>query len=98
MKTYSPIRSGDDRLNRIQDRIAEAFRSIQEDKFLSRQQINGIALDTTPTVIGHGLGRIPSAWQVVDRNAAQAVFRLSWTDATITLQASGPVTVNLEVW
>lgn len=56
-------------------------------------------LVTGANIINHGLGRMMIGWTITDINAAVTVYRSAPMNATnITLTASGPATIMLEVF
>ncbi len=63
---------------------------------------SGVAVAATATVINHkvnlGAAKTPNGWAITDINANATVKRTAWDATTITLQASGACTVQLEVW
>jgi hypothetical protein len=59
----------------------------------------GLALASGVNVINHKLGRMPQGWVVLDTNAAQTVYRSApFNDLTLSLTASGAVTITLGVF
>lgn len=71
---------------------------------LSRPQLQGIVLKDIPliagvNVINHHLGRKMQGWTQTDINAAITLYRSApYNDLTLTLTASAPATVSLEVF
>lgn len=60
-----------------------------------------IALNTTAVNIEHGFGRPWRGWRVIDKDAAQDIYRGTTVDDTkyITLRsATGAVNAVIEVW
>lgn len=52
------------------------------------------AVGTSDTVVPHGLGQVPTTWEVVDRDANAVVWRTAaMTRVSVTLRASAPVNV-----
>lgn len=64
---------------------------------LQMRSLGRFDLGTTPLVIPHGLGRVPS-WLVADPDAAAAVHRTARDAQTLTLVASVAVSVEVWVW
>ena len=61
--------------------------------------LTGIVLIEGTNVINHRLGQIQQGWVVSDINAAITLYRSEPFNAlTLTLIASGPAIVNLEVF
>ena len=69
-----------------------AFSTVQTVEFLA----------AAPKIINHRLtlkpGKTPLGWLVSDVNAAVTIHRTAWDDSTVTLEASGDVTAQIEVW
>lgn len=58
-----------------------------------------VTLGVSVNNVAHQLGKIPVAWQVVDRNANAVIWRTGTANSdTIPLQASATVTVTLQFW
>lgn len=55
-----------------------------------------ITVTTTATAFSHGLGVIPQGFLVFDKTANADIWRTSWDDKTITLDATA--TVSAKVW
>ncbi len=66
---------------------------------LQGEQITGVSLTTTPTVIPHNLHQVPKGWLLADQNADAVVFRTApMTNQSVTLQATAACVVNLWVY
>jgi len=58
-----------------------------------------VSLVTGANVINHKLGRTPQGWILTDIQGAQTVYRsAAFNDLTLTLTASGSVTISLYVF
>ena len=83
--------------------LARVFGFIQEwvnqfkALFLTGQSYD-VIINTTDTVINHGLGITPNGWLILDKQANSTVWRVSWNDKQITLRASAQVTIKLWVF
>lgn len=64
---------------------------------LQMRSLGRFDLSTTPLTLPHGLGRVPS-WLVADPDAAATVHRTAIDAQTLTLVASGAVSVEVWVW
>jgi len=61
--------------------------------------LKNIPLTTGSNAINHGLGRNMQGWSIVDINAAVTPYRSAPLNAlTLTLTASAPCTVSIEVF
>jgi hypothetical protein len=68
-------------------------------RLLQGQQIQGLQLGTSPTVVNHSLGVVPQGWVLADQDADAVIYRtVPMTNKTITLQATATCTVNLLVY
>lgn len=98
-KLAPTIRNQEDQFEREVRRIALNFNS---QPIVQGTLLTGIALTTATSNVSHTLGRPYKGWIVVDRSAAQHVYR----DTTVTdrpelflpLRAGGTVTVSLWVF
>lgn len=57
-----------------------------------------VTINTTDTVVNHGLGITPNGWMLLDKQANSTVWRVSWNDKQIVLRGSATVTVKLWVF
>lgn len=72
---------------------------ILAEPILAGQQRDGIVLaKTTPLVISHSLGRVPTGWFVVDNTADVTIWRTAWTNNSITLESSDVTTISIWVY
>jgi len=63
------------------------------------QILADIPLITGANTINHKLGRKPQGWFLTDRDGSASVFRsAAFTDLTLQLTASAPVTVSIGVF
>lgn len=61
--------------------------------------LTNIELKSGTNVINHLLGQTQQGWIITDINAAVTVYRSApFNDKTLTLTASGPATVSIEVF
>lgn len=77
------------------DRIAQAV----NDRGPRPNVIRDIACTgATEVAINHGLGRVPSEWDVIDVTGNFSTFyRVSWNDKTLTLMAGNTCTIAIRV-
>lgn len=94
---FSPILTGDQKLDRIQQNIANAFNGLQG-PYLGGNLITGIQLaGGTSKKISTGLTATPTIWTLGDITAAASVYRVAWDSTSITLQATADCTVAIWV-
>lgn len=95
--TFSPIRSDDDLLNRVQDSIGRVLNPLTKIPIL-----DGVLLDftitTTATKYPHGLGRKPLGWFLVAPLADARVWQTASDSTTLTLTSSASVSTQLWVF
>jgi len=63
--------------------------------------VTGVKLGTSTVKVPHQLGKIPTAWIIVDRDSPAIVWRdiaSTMTGDVIPLVASASVTVTLQFW
>lgn len=92
---FKQINATTQELSFVQDNVALALKPLQNSPFVGGVLLTGIVLAAGSNAIQHTLGRTPQLWVVCDTNAAQTVYRTSWTTSLINLTASGAVTVSL---
>lgn len=95
LPAFKQINTNDQNLQLIQDAVSSALRPIQSSPFVGGVLLTGVVLAAGTNAIQHTLGRTPTVWVICDTNAAQTVYRTSWTTSLINLTASGAVTVSL---
>jgi len=81
----------------FQDNVSQAIVPSDNSPFVGGVLLTGIVLATGSNAIQHTLGRTPEVWVICDTNAAQTVYRTSWTTSVINLTASGAVTISMWV-
>lgn len=69
-------------------------------RIVQGRQLQDVTLAAaTPTIVYHGLGRVPSGWFLTDLDASSIVNRSGpMTDSTLVLAASANCTVSLWVY
>jgi hypothetical protein len=98
-KTLTRVEGKDRDLQRVQDAVQEAVGGLAANPMLAGKMLTDIALDgTDDEAVAHGLGKVPTGWQIHDRNADARVWRVSWDTREIVLRASAPVTVSIYVF
>lgn len=96
LKPLKTLQSLAQPLNRVMDFVSEwtnQFKAL----FLTGQSFD-VTINTTDTVIDHGLGIVPNGWFLLDKQANTDVWRVSWTNRQIVLRASAQVTIKLWVF
>lgn len=95
------MRTGDDKIDRLEDALQEWAR-----QFDSVPWLDGVQMDTLlaagSNVINHKLGRKPRGWWLTRRiragGAASYPSETASTDKTLTLDAAGAEAVSIWIW
>lgn len=96
---FAKLQSSDAVQNRTQDLIAKAVNPALASILLNGVPVRNVALASgVALAVNHKLGRQPLGWFMTDIDAAATVFRVSWNDKQIKLQASADVNINLWVF
>ena len=86
-------------LSLMQSAWASILDPLLQNPSLQSVIVKDVALSTTPKAVNHRLGRKPQGWRIVDANSGATVYRTAPFDPlTLTLEASAPITVSLEVF
>ena len=85
--------------SRMQTQWQSQLGPLLANPFNNSQLLLNITLTTGVNVINHKLGRMQAGWIQTDINAAITLFRSApLSTTTLTLTASGPAIVSLEVF
>ena len=103
LRRYERIPTRDDILNKIQERVEDAFLPVSEAAIVDGSLITGVSLASgTTSIVPHNLRRRLKGWIVVGKNAAQHVYDVQSSnedpDKFLYLTAGGTVTVDLWVF
>ncbi len=60
--------------------------------------LKNIALIQGDTAVNHLLQRMPQGWMIADQNAVSDIYRTSWDNLVLVLNATQPVTISLWVF
>lgn len=96
---FAKVQVDDDALNRVQDRIKQVT-----DALVANQLLEGRLLTVTLTAgaftpVSHGLGRRPTGYFVVRRNANAVLWdRADAADANAFLYLQPSATVTVTLW
>lgn len=93
---FQSIQTGDNFLDRVQSNIQGAFNAIKG-PFVGGNLLQNVTVNSTATVINHGLNRVPQVWTLCDQDTNTNVWRTTWDANSITLQAGSPCKVSLWV-
>lgn len=96
---FTKVQVEDEALNRVQDRIKQVT-----DALVANQLLEGRLLTVTLTAgaftrVSHGLGRPPTGYLVVRRNANAVIWdQPNGTDSGAFLQLQPSATVTVTLW
>ncbi len=95
-----PIFTSDNRiLSQLQTQWASILNVLLGNPSLQNVLLKDVRLVSGANVINHRLGRTPQGWRIADIGGAITIYRsAAFNDKTLTLTASGGVTVTLEVF
>lgn len=97
MRTYRKTLTGNSLVDRNLSDIQDALYPLVSNGLLNGIEVKNIAI-SGDTVVNHGLGRAVVSYIITDINANANVWRVAATSNSITLTASGPVTVSLWIY
>ena len=86
-------------ISMLQTRWAQMLNQLLRQPQAKGLILQGVELISGATVVNHRLGRKLQGWQIVDQDAAAAIYRSApKNDLTLTLTSDAPVTVDLLVF
>lgn len=98
MNLLSPLNVADKDLDRVQERVSDAFSKVSR-LFVDTTHIISVQLNNaTDTVVYHGLSKPPRGWIVCWANAAASIYEGAQSTSystSVNLRASATVTVSL---
>lgn len=102
MILFSPVHTGDQRLDNMQAQLRTAIRGIGLKEILDGVLTETQALTTSYQDIAHGLGRAPQGWIAVSPDAAATIFQdptvSNNPDPTHFIRIRGSAAVNCKFW
>lgn len=91
------IQSDDNVLNRFQQNVILGVEQVQQQ--LLNTPSGGIFITTKLTSgtnnIKHNLGKVPTGFIITDIDAAATIYRISFSNALVVLNASAPATTTI---
>jgi hypothetical protein len=97
MKFFAKINFPTSDVQSLQENVAGVL-----DSLVRVPVIDGVHVTATlasgSNRIAQTLQRIPQGWIIVDRDSAATVYRTAWDSKTMTLTASGAVTIKMWVY
>lgn len=91
--------TGNQDVELLQQNVKKWTKILEDNPLLDGRLLEDIDLNAAAnTNINHGLGRVPRGWVLTDQSAAATVYRVAWTNTTLTLLASAASTVDIWVF
>ena len=99
-KYFSKINSENREINLLQKNVEASLGPLVANPLLNGSLLTGVNLASGANSVNHKLGRVPRGWFIVSSSTADVVYGSvsSATDTTLTLTASGAITVSLWVF
>jgi hypothetical protein len=98
LQQFRKLKLKEREVSSLQDNIALILSQITKKPIVDGELLTNIILPAGSFRVNHKLGRTPLGFILSDINAAVTVHREAWDSNTITLNASGPVTISLWVY
>jgi hypothetical protein len=98
LKDFKTLNLKDEIFNRIQDNVKSFCAQLTPNITLDGVRSTSQLITSSGTEVVHSLGRQPIGWYILDRNAGETIYRTAWDTKTITLKATGAVTVDIWVF
>lgn len=98
LQFFRKLKFQDREVTALQDNVALILQQVTKKALIDGVQLKDVSLTTGPNRINHKLSRQPEGWFVVDTNAAVVPYRTAWDANTITLVATGSVTVSIWIF
>ena len=97
--SFTQLSTGSAPVDQVQGYIATALNPLFQLPFASGNRVQDQDLDTSDTIVDHGLEQKPEGWIVLKQNAAQVIYESAtvndFPETTIILKAGGTVTADL---
>lgn len=95
---FRKLRTTDRNLERIQSAISDAVNPITRKLLVDGIYLEDLALSSGANTVDHKLGRELRGWIVCRRSNAETIYDTASDRTTLSLTASGAVTVSLWVF
>jgi hypothetical protein len=101
IQPFTPLRTSDPILSRVQTQVQQLAQVLTEIPLLNGRLIQDVDLTTSESLVEHGLDRVPTGWFVVGIDANATVYSASTPTLPkrhLPLTASATCTVSLWVF
>jgi hypothetical protein len=96
LQQFRKLKVVDREVDALQSNIGLILNQITKKPLVDGELLTNIILPAGSFRVNHKLGRTPLGFIICDIDGAVSVYREAWDQNTITLNASGPVT--LAIW
>ena len=97
--SFTQLATGNASVDQVQGYIATAINPLFQLPFASGNRVQDQDLDTTDTIVDHGLEQAPEGWIILKQDAAQVIYESAtvndFPETTVILKAGGTVTADL---
>lgn len=97
-RSFKQVNTNDRVLQRIQDNVDDAIRSVITSPILDGRLIVGMALNVGDNGLEHKLNRVPRGYIIVDKNANSNIYTTSKDDKFLTLNVGVAITASIWVF
>lgn len=97
-ESFKDFSTGELNQDKLQLNLKKYFSQFNDLIFLNGLLLQNVSISTSGSQVEHKLGRVPQGWIVMDKTAQGDVWRDSWDDKVIRLDASANTTINLWVF
>lgn len=94
VRAYRKLDGASD-LGQVQDYIEYVLQPLLKCPLIDGTLLENLDLATGPNIVDHKLGREPRGWYIVSPKANESVWQTASTRSSLTLNASGPITLSL---
>lgn len=98
IKAFEKTNFGDYASGKMQDSTGDIFQQIKYFPFFNGILLKDVALTTSSKAVVHKLSRNPQGYLITKRNAGIVVYSSDINNKTITLTATGTVTVDIWIY
>ncbi len=92
------IQLKDEATNRALGQVVERLNRLLDIPFLDGTLLKDQALNSGANSVNHRLGRTPQGYLILKQSSAASIYGSAYADKTMTLTASGAVTVDVWVF
>jgi hypothetical protein len=98
VQAFKTINSKNWELSQIQGNTGTILDILTQIPFLDGVMLKSQVIDTTDTVLNHGLGRAPLGFVIMGKNGLGDIYQTASSQFSLTLKSSVQVTANVWVY